>query len=60
MQDIFFVPDFNSMSGVIAALKTNNYISVLGENIYQFSFSFIAPLRSDPDMYLHFLISLNS
>ena len=49
VQDEFFLPDLDRVAGVVAALGADDDIGLLGEDVDDFSFSFIAPLGADKD-----------
>jgi hypothetical protein len=49
MEDELFLPDLDRVAGVVAALGTDDDIGFLGEDVDDFSFSFIAPLGADKD-----------
>ena len=47
VKDEFLLADFDRMSGIVAALGADDDIGFLGEDVDDFSFSFIAPLGAD-------------
>jgi hypothetical protein len=47
VQNGLLIAHYDSVAGIRAALKTNDYIGILGEDINYFSLSFIAPLGAD-------------
>ncbi len=53
MQDILLVADFHRMTGVIAALITDDPVRVCGQNVNDFAFTFIAPLSADQNCIRH-------
>jgi len=44
VQDVFLFSDENRVAGVIAALRADDDIRLLGEHVNDFAFAFIAPL----------------
>ena len=44
--------DGNRMSGIVTAGITRNHLEALGQNVNDFAFAFVAPLRSDDDRCL--------
>ena len=42
------------MTSIVAALKAHDNIRTLAEPIYQFSFTFVAPLGANHDDIRHF------
>ena len=57
MQNITLRTDFDSMSGVIAALKTDDHVHVTGQNVNKFSFTFVTPLGAHKNINRHFSFS---
>ncbi|VTR65111.1 conserved hypothetical protein [Desulfosarcina cetonica] len=53
MADELFTVDHHGVAGVIAALETNDDIRIGGQQIDNFSLSFIAPLRPDNNNVCH-------
>ncbi len=49
VEDEFFLPDLDGVAGVVAALGADDDVGLLGEDVDDFSFSFIAPLGADKD-----------
>ena len=47
MQDEFFLADLDRVTGVVAALRADDDVGLLGEDVDDLSFSFIAPLGAD-------------
>jgi hypothetical protein len=56
MGDELFPVDHHRMTGVIAALKANHHISRLSQQINNFAFTFVPPLRSDNDYVSHVIL----
>jgi hypothetical protein len=52
MQNILFSVKFKGVSGIGAALETRHHIIVGSQVIHNFSFSFIAPLKAQDNVYL--------
>ena len=52
-QDEFLAVDDEGMGRVVAALKAHDYVGVGGEQVNNFTFTFIAPLRTDHGNSLH-------
>ena len=44
VQDIFLALDMDGMAGVVAALGADDDVRLLGQNINDLAFAFIAPL----------------
>jgi hypothetical protein len=55
MKDGCFAIHNESVTGVIAALKPNDDISVLSEEIDNFAFAFVSPLGADDCNVGHFI-----
>ncbi len=47
VQDEFFLADLDGVAGVVAALRADDDVGLLGEDVDDLSFSFIAPLGAD-------------
>ena len=47
VQDEFFLPDLDGVTGVVAALRADDDVGLLGEDVDDLAFSFIAPLGAD-------------
>ena len=47
MEDEFFLPDLDRVAGVVAALGADDDIGLLGEDVDDLAFAFIAPLGAD-------------
>ena len=47
MQNIFSLPTNNRMSSIVSTLAAHNNIGITSEDIDNFSFSFIPPLRAN-------------
>ena len=45
VQDVLIVADLDRVSGVIAALITDDHIGLLGQHVDDLAFAFITPLR---------------
>ena len=59
VEDIFIALDHQGVSGVVAALETDDVLGLGGEQVYDFSLAFVAPLSSYYDHIGHFnLLSL--
>ena len=55
MKDVFVAAELEGMAGVRAALKTGYDIVIVSQEVYDFSFPFIAPLEAEDNVYLlHF------
>jgi hypothetical protein len=44
MQDVLFRSDVNGVAGVVSTLGANDDIGSLGENVDDFTLTFVAPL----------------
>jgi hypothetical protein len=44
MENGFFIVDNDGVAGVIAALKTDDHVYTVAEQIDDFSFAFVSPL----------------
>ena len=47
VQNIFFRTVFDSMTGIVPALKADNHFRITGEHIYYFTFTLVTPLDAD-------------
>ena len=47
MKYSFLTVDNQSMSRVMTALKTHHRVSTFGQQVHDFSFALVAPLRAD-------------
>ena len=53
MQDEFLAAVNDSVSGIVAALTSNDDIGVPGKDVDDFALAFIAPLRADQYRVCH-------
>ena len=53
MQNEFFTAVNDGVAGVVAALTADDDVGVLGKNVDDFAFAFIAPLRADQNRVCH-------
>ncbi len=53
VEDVFFVAQDDGVARVIAALRADDDVRVLGEKIDDFAFAFVAPLGPDQDGICH-------
>jgi hypothetical protein len=47
VQRVFLAVGDNSVPGIVASLKTDNYVRIPGQQIHDFTLAFIAPLGAD-------------
>ena len=53
VENVTFVTDLNGVTGIVSALETDDHIDILGQNVNEFTFAFIAPLGTDKHIYCH-------
>ena len=49
MKDEFLLADLDGVTGIVTALRADDDIGFLREDVDDFAFSFIAPLGADKD-----------
>ena len=58
MQHIFLLPDVNGVPGVVAALGAHHDVRIVGEDVDNLAFTFIAPLGAYQNRIGHKLFAL--
>ena len=53
VQDVFLALDVDGVAGVVAALRADHHVRLLGQHVNDLAFAFVAPLGADQNRIRH-------